>query len=189
MRVALVAEQRGLCAYCNRRIDDGAKTTIEHWYPRSRPDCDPFAWEHLLAVCPGGTNVGSSDAHCDKRRGNRPLALHPGRRAPDTETVLTFYKDGVVKSDDHPDDLEVLGLAVGILNRQRKQAIATILEKIGAANRNPKPADRVRALRALLVPYERPDGHLPPFPLAVLPLVRKAVHQAEGTAARIRAER
>ena len=55
LRQALVAEQRGVCCYCQSRIratPDGMK--IEHWQCRaSFPDLQ-LEYRNLLGACPGG---------------------------------------------------------------------------------------------------------------------------------------
>jgi uncharacterized protein (TIGR02646 family) len=60
-REALIANQGGLCAYCEIRIQDNhpLKCRVEHFHPKS--DITPahnwaLDWSNLLAVCNGGSH-------------------------------------------------------------------------------------------------------------------------------------
>ncbi|MCK6503248.1 hypothetical protein L6R53_07610 [Myxococcota bacterium] len=182
MREAARREQRGLCAYCNQRVWVEGDATMEHWVPRSDPSCDPFAWEHLLLVCAGGQ---AAAPHCDRRRGDQPLTLHPARPVPDPEAAARYLADGRVTSADPGLEREldqVLGLNAPLLQQQRKHALTAVLDELRR--------DRSAAgVRHLLAAYQREDGDLPPHPRAVLPTLERALRQAEGRARRTRSTR
>jgi uncharacterized protein (TIGR02646 family) len=172
-----MTEQRGLCAYCTRSLADDSTTTVEHWRARSAPGTDPFAWEDLLAVCPGW--AGSVQT-CDRRRGNRPLALHPARPVPDVEQEVRFHADGRARvADEHRHEVcEVLGLDAPLLVRARKQALDAVLAQL----RRVPPGE-------LLAIYEAPDGRLPPFPTLALAVLRKAAARKQSRSRRTRHDR
>lgn len=55
IRNSLIKEQKGLCAYCMRRLEpDGFHTQIEHWYPLSRDKSKALSYSNMLGVCDGG---------------------------------------------------------------------------------------------------------------------------------------
>jgi uncharacterized protein (TIGR02646 family) len=111
IRTALIRDQGGLCAYCQRRISlDTDPTTgrsqmkIEHWTPRATSDEHHLTWSNLLGVCMG-TSMESADTpghvtqHCDSSRGNQPLFLHPVEgRGPDPTEHLRYTKNGNVEA-------------------------------------------------------------------------------------------
>lgn len=138
LRAALVRDQGGLCAYCQRRVsrDDDPTTgwsqmKIEHWASRSAPGSRPLAWSNLLGVCTGNSrNAGDASAasptvhHCDTSRGDRPLFLHPVEGSgPDPRTHLRYTKHGVVEPE---------------------RAIASVQHDIDALNMNAAPLCRAR---------------------------------------------
>lgn len=177
MRKALHAEQRGLCAYCMRKLPAASRTTVEHWKPRSAPTTDPFEWSDLLAVC-----EGKGKAHtCDRRRGDSPLTLHPARRVPDVEAIVSFRLDGrlVVQDGTYEHDARtLLGLDDLLLTRSRKQAIDAVLQFLGS-----KPTQT--KLRAALSRFTKPEGDLPPFPTAIIPLLERAIRKAQDRGQRL----
>ena len=57
IRLSLLEEQSGLCAYCMRKLENKGKTThIEHWYPLSKDKERALDYNNMLAVCDGGSN-------------------------------------------------------------------------------------------------------------------------------------
>jgi len=81
MRIALVAEQGHICAYCNQRIKNeiaknGHPTMkIEHWEPRNSEN--EMQWNNLLGVCLGNQGFGSNLQHCDTKKGNLSIQISP----------------------------------------------------------------------------------------------------------------
>lgn len=184
MRAALRVEQRGLCAYCNRRLPEGAKTSVEHWSARSDPQTDPFAWQDLLAVCEG---LGEGPT-CDRRRGDESLRLHPARRPPDVEVAVRFYKDGRLRPADAQVEQEceqLLGLSDPVLVRARKEVANVVLERLAAAQAR-SAGDLAREVRKLREAFEANTGVLPPHPRVVVPLLDQAERRAEALKARPR---
>jgi len=112
IRAALVRDQGGLCAYCQRRIvTDEDRTTglsqmkIEHWLPRSDSADHHLTWSNLLGVCLGVSResadapAGRSTHHCDTSRGDHALFLHPVQgQGPDPRDHLRYTKRGVVEA-------------------------------------------------------------------------------------------
>lgn len=152
IRQALVRDQAALCAYCQRRIaaesEDPARPLppmkIEHWSPQHPQDDsrrgDDLAWHNLLGVCYGGAPhaMGPSDdtsaLHCDTRRGNHALFLHPVRgRGADPEGFLRYTSNGEVKAADpraERDVSEVLNLNAAKLKRSRSAVYEEVRQKM-----------------------------------------------------------
>lgn len=86
LRQALYDAQKGLCAYCERRL--GEHTKIEHFHPRTgaapwtqscraqsgapTQDRSRTAWRNLILCCPGGER-GSGDRTCDTAKADRDI--------------------------------------------------------------------------------------------------------------------
>lgn len=125
LRVALYADQHGLCAYCLSRLNDPAEhedpkktqdprpeaggMKVEHFAARNEPGIDDaeshrrcFDWQNLLGVCPGGQNVVSGDVveglFCEAARGNVPLNFNPAKHPPDVGTLLCSTDRGELRA-------------------------------------------------------------------------------------------
>jgi uncharacterized protein (TIGR02646 family) len=91
IRRALRDQQKGLCAYCERRLRDverdDHRTRIEHFHPQAgtRWDADcqvcsgagsqadsPTTWTNLLLCCDGNEHAGE-DFTCDKLKNNTDI--------------------------------------------------------------------------------------------------------------------
>lgn len=136
VRDALVRDQRGLCAYCQRRIEADERMHIEHWVPRSHPTdgaAAQFRWANLIGVCRGITEDWTHAArptvrHCDTSRGDAPLFLHPvDGEGPDPRAHLTYGTNGALRARDADprvtSDIATLNLAATVLERGRAQAL------------------------------------------------------------------
>ncbi len=67
LRAVMYREQRHLCVYCERRIEEGHPADrIDHWRPLSDNHDLALHWENLYLSCP------STDS-CDRAKGDRPL--------------------------------------------------------------------------------------------------------------------
>ena len=135
IRSALTRDQGGLCAYCQRRLPaegDAAAAhgfRIEHWEARSE-ELGDFHWRHLLGVCSGDTSAPERMLHCDQKRGNTPLFLHPVEgEGPSPRQHLRYLGDGTVRSDDAQAEKDVdktLNLNAGFLKRARREVVEAL---------------------------------------------------------------
>jgi len=67
LRVAMYREQRSLCVYCERRVEECYPfPPIDHWRPLSRNPELALHWKNLHLSCPSGET-------CDGAKGQRPL--------------------------------------------------------------------------------------------------------------------
>ncbi len=96
LRAVMYREQRSICVYCERRVQEGHPApTIEHWRPLSRDHQQALCWKNLYLSCPtAGT--------CDDAKGRRPLKwdeAHPDLPWPVEfayEDVLGFTSRGEI---------------------------------------------------------------------------------------------
>jgi uncharacterized protein (TIGR02646 family) len=163
IRGALVRDQGGLCAYCQRRIEAHedpvtglSRMKIEHWIPRAESEEHHFTWSNLLGVCLGasddkappdpdhdasGAAPPHKTSHCDTSRGDRKLFLHPVQgQGPDPREHLRYTKVGKVEPI-RPDprvanDIDALNLNARRLVRGREAVLEAAwkqLERAGFA--------------------------------------------------------
>ncbi|UUC94374.1 retron system putative HNH endonuclease [Comamonas sp. C11] len=120
LRQALVAEQRGLCCYCQSRIratPEGMK--IEHWqcqadYPKRQLDFD-----NLHGSCLGGHGQPEREQHCDTRKGNDALCFSVCDPTHPIERQIKFLGDGRIDSD----DLAIKAALNNVLNLNRSRLV------------------------------------------------------------------
>lgn len=120
VREALIAEQKGLCAYCMCRIvNSGASTTIEHFVPLSRSKAGAMSYRNWLAVCKGGADIKPPTGQkrvicCDAKKSNTIAKLDPTDRRHMEQ--IAYYDDGTIYYSDlsdsdykrYTDDLNVV---------------------------------------------------------------------------------
>ena len=131
LRLALVAEQRGLCCYCMGRI--GLKRTamkIEHWRCQDHFPGEQLVYRNLLGACLGGEGQPPHKQHCDIRKGNRDLLWNPAEPTHPIEARVRYDLDGTINSNDAVFDSqlnEVLNLNLAFLKNHRKGALDGVL--------------------------------------------------------------
>lgn len=150
IREALIRDQGGLCAYCQRRIKahedpvtGRSQMKIEHWIPRAESEEHHFTWSNLLGVCLGisddeappdpehdasGAAPLSKTSHCDTSRRDRKLFLHPVQeQGPDPREHLQYTKGGRVEPRGPDprvvDDIDALNLNARRLVRAREAVL------------------------------------------------------------------
>lgn len=84
IRHTLLKEQRGLCAYCMKRIHDDSSTTIEHWIPLSKSKDNALQYSNMLGVCHGGRKTETEKQRilcCDASKDEREIKICPWNEA------------------------------------------------------------------------------------------------------------
>lgn len=66
LREVMHREQRSICVYCERQLEDGHGSRIEHWRPLSEAHQHALNWNNLYLSCP------TLDT-CDNAKRYRPL--------------------------------------------------------------------------------------------------------------------
>lgn len=185
VRDALVAEQRGVCCYCNDRIaPTEAGMRIEHRVPQHGAHGDAtrdLDWSNLLAACPGAIpnpqGKGARVLHCDAAKGDTPLSLDP-TQASHTDAV-GYTRAGTVTSTrlEHQQELDaVLCLNVKPLVERRQRVLSVFQAELGrryGARDLPRPK-----LEKLLEQVRDPPGQLRPFAGLLSDWLRRALRKA-----------
>ncbi len=152
LRLALVAEQRGICCYCMARISaNNDSMKVEHWRCQERYPTEQLSYDNLLGVCRGGEGQPLRLQHCDTKKADKDLRWNPAESAHHIETRIRYDPDGTIRSDDVAFDVqlhEVLNLNLPFLKNSRKAVYDGFLEWCRREkNRIRGPIPRERLLR------------------------------------------
>ena len=134
LRQALVAEQHGLCCYCQSRIratPEGMK--IEHWQCQADHPARQVDFSNLHGACLGGHGRPEREQHCDTRKGNNTLCFSVCDPAHPIEWQIRFLGDGTIKADDAVIDEAlnaVLNLNLPRLVSNRKALLAAFQQRL-----------------------------------------------------------
>ncbi|PJJ79201.1 retron system putative HNH endonuclease [Mucilaginibacter auburnensis] len=132
LKEALLNEQGYLCCYCMNGIkEDNMK--VEHYKPRSTYPALKLVYTNLFAACKGDF---CTDKHCDTKKGNTELSIHPADPKNNCEALVGYSTNGKLTYPDvYKTDIEqTLNLNNSVLISNRKEALlgaATALQKLG----------------------------------------------------------
>lgn len=170
LRQALVAEQRGLCCYCQSRIratPEGMK--IEHWQCQADHPGRQLDYSNLHGACLGGHGRPEREQHCDTRKGNNGLCFSVCDPAHPIERQIRFLGDGTIKADDAAIEVAlnaVLNLNLPRLVSNRKAVLAAFQQRL-------QDGRRVDPARELPKWDGSEPGDLPEFAQVVVYWLRK----------------
>lgn len=142
LRTSLIAEQKGICAYCQQHLNPNT-ATIEHHCERSICNGENgttdrrLEYKNLMAVCPGV--IGSPiETHCDTRKAEcakenpsangLPMQVNPTKAA--HIQTFTYSSTGIISSENDVYKREIndlLNLNAKDLKRKRKNKYIKIL--------------------------------------------------------------
>lgn len=139
LRQALVAEQRGLCCYCQSRIRATAEgMKIEHWQCQAHHPERQLDFRNLHGACLGGQGRPEREQHCDTRKGNNSLCFSVSDPAHPIERQIRFLGDGTIKADDAEID-EVLNTVLNLnlprLVSNRKAVLVAFQQRLQGGRR------------------------------------------------------
>lgn len=139
LRQSLVAEQCGLCCYCQSRIrPDAGSMKIEHWQCRDNFSKRQLDYGNLLGACLGGEGCPASQQHCDTRKGKKELLFCPADPTHKIEERINFLGDGRIKSSDTEFDRElneVLNLNWERIVKNRKAVLKAFQQRIATGKK------------------------------------------------------
>lgn len=109
VKAILIREQRGLCAYCMRRIRLDSHSRVEHFIPLSADKEKAIDYSNMLGVCDGGEKVTGQQGHvlcCDAHKKEAEISTSPLNKLqmdkiaykPDG-TMFTEPKDEAMEKD------------------------------------------------------------------------------------------
>lgn len=109
VKEVLIREQRGLCAYCMRRIRMDSHSRIEHFIPLSVDKEKAIDYRNMLGVCDGGERMRGQQNHilcCDAHKKEIEINTSPLNKSQMDKiaykvdgTIFTEPKDEVMEKD------------------------------------------------------------------------------------------
>lgn len=101
LRQALVAEQRGVCCYCQSRIRATPEDMkIEHRQCQANFPALQLDYRNLLGACIGGEGKPEKHQHCDTSKGNKSLCFSVCDPAHPVEREIRFLGNGQIEGAD-----------------------------------------------------------------------------------------
>lgn len=133
LKLQLIAEQGGLCCYCDDRITYDT-SNIEHFLPKDialYPELQ-LEYNNLLSSCLGGqierqTNRGFP-LSCDAKKRNRTIPISP--TDPSCESQFIYDEDGNIYglTKDAQFTIQILNLNNEVIKNRRKAAIDAYID-------------------------------------------------------------
>ena len=125
LRNSLQAEQRGLCCYCETRIDNG-NFHVEHFRPKD-PDMFPMlqlVYDNLHACCRKEAH-GGADEYCGHKKANDFSEQLISPLEPDCSTHFQYDLNGGISGMDERgiETVSMLNLYSVLLRKSRKSLI------------------------------------------------------------------
>ena len=141
LRLALLQEQGGLCAYCMRRIKytrgESTITRIEHVKPRALSLAEGKSWETLsygnMVLCCDGDIDGNGTFHCDRSKEDRIISFKPFDQTV-MDTISYSSNKGTIKSSNRDYDRDfnkILNLNHPKLEISRLAVIKGLVTELG----------------------------------------------------------
>ena len=132
LKEALLQEQGYICCYCMSGIKE-SNMKVEHYKARSVYTDLKMEYSNLFAACKGNF---CSDKHCDTKKQNTELTIHPADSKSNCEKILGYKLNGqLTYPAEYETDIEItLNLNNSVLTSNRKEAIYTValaLKKLG----------------------------------------------------------
>lgn len=173
IRKQMWKEQRGLCAYCMRRIDRAEDVRIEHYSARHPENgmysaADTLNYKSMLGVCYGNSirpGVREKDKTCDAHRKNIPLTINPYN----IESVrkIHYKTDGYMTSDDEEIKTDVeetlnLNCIASSLPENRKNVLIQVKIEIAKICKNKSHDVYLAVLKRIYKQYTQ-EGKLVPY--------------------------
>lgn len=174
---ALLIEQGFICCYCNRRLEEVDKVTLEHLETQTESPDKVLVYNNLLASCNGGYSqkqgekvIKIKSSFCNNKRGSLPIYIHPLQ----IDCATKFYfnvENGAIKGKNESAQTTInnLNLACAYLNDERKAAIR------GFIFDNPEDEfsdfiapEEARLFIAKLEQQDRDFTHFQPFYTAII---------------------
>ena len=79
-REQLYREQKGLCAYCMKRVRNDGSSVIEHYLPVDENRESALDYENMMLCCDGGRSRTDGNHHilcCDASKGHQTITISP----------------------------------------------------------------------------------------------------------------
>jgi uncharacterized protein (TIGR02646 family) len=180
IRQSLVAEQKGICAYCMSRITTD-KMKIEHWNPQSNNAGDDLDYQNMLGCCKGGDGQVGVEQTCDTAKGDKLFSVNPSKQQDWVKLQSIFYGyDGTIYSSDAQLQLEldtVLNLNTERLKHNRKDMLVAAKRQL-SKNAGQRTKTQIQKMIDSFKKTDSNGFYTPYFDVAVKYLEKEKTHRA-----------
>lgn len=107
IKAVLIHEQKGLCAYCMRRIHMDAHSRVEHFMPLSADKEKAIDYNNMLGVCDGGEKITGQQGHilcCDAHKKETEICTSPLNKV--QMDKIAYKPDGTIYTEPRDDVME-----------------------------------------------------------------------------------
>lgn len=107
VKAVLIHEQRGLCAYCMKRIRVDSHSRVEHLVPLSADKEKAIDYNNMLGVCDGGEKALGQQRHilcCDAHKKETEMCTSPLNKV--QMDKIAYKPDGTIYTDPRDDSVE-----------------------------------------------------------------------------------
>lgn len=107
VKLVLIHEQKGLCAYCMRRIHMDSHSRVEHLVPLSVDKERAIDYSNLLGVCDGGEKVIGQQGHvlcCDAHKKETEISTSPLNKV--QMNKIAYKRDGTIYTTPRDTEME-----------------------------------------------------------------------------------
>ena len=97
VKAVLIHEQRGLCAYCMKRIRMDSHSRVEHLVPLSADKEKAIDYNNMLGVCDGGEKIAGQQQHilcCDAHKKETEISTSPLNKM--QMDKIAYKSDGII---------------------------------------------------------------------------------------------
>lgn len=118
----LIHEQKGLCAYCMRRIRMDSHSRVEHWMPLSLDKEKAIDYSNMLGVCDGGERIAGQQVRilcCDAHKGETEVRTSPLNKV--QMDKIAYKSDGTIYTEPLDEEMEKDINETLLLNGVRKK--------------------------------------------------------------------
>ena len=141
VKEVLVREQKGLCAYCMRRIYRDSHCKIEHLVPLSRDKEKALDYHNLLGVCDGGEKSEKKYGRilcCDSHKKETEITITPYNS--EQMKKIIYDSNGIISTNPRDEIMEKDINETLLLNGIRKED-GTIRDTSCLLYTSPSPRD------------------------------------------------
>lgn len=107
VKSVLIREQKGLCAYCMRRIRMDAHSRVEHLVPLSIDKEGAIDYNNMLGVCDGGEKIMGRQGHilcCDAHKRETEINISPLNKV--QMDKIAYRPDGFIYTNPQNAEME-----------------------------------------------------------------------------------
>ncbi|MFA8451404.1 MAG: retron system putative HNH endonuclease [Bacteroidales bacterium] len=190
----LLNEQKGLCAYCMKRISAPLNKTphlnIEHILCRTHYPNKELDYLNMVGVCLGNSDKKNAELHCDKSKDSSKHHYLLKKLIPTTEDVESFFKftkngkmipvsEDIDIQRDIQRDIDALNLNEFYTKKNRENIIIKLENDYKRKCKSKNKGEVYKFLRKELLKWNtlNENGFLQPYCIVAIKFISKKLRQ------------